>query len=265
MIPKFKVMIARFPSRGECAAEVDWVVDTTLQCFQDPRVESVKHWAVADTPVTMTRNRAIKDAVKNGIDILLMVDDDMGPDLINPKISFWETSFDFIVNRWNQAPTVIGAPYCGAPPHENVFVFKWNNTETDSANANYRLSQYTRSEAEDATGIKPAAALPTGVIAIDMRVITGFEHNGKKIKLPHPSVSGRPYFYYEWEDAEQTQKASTEDVTFTRDVSLLYNAHQLDAVFCNWDTWAVHFKTKAVSKPYGVKPHDLAKIFKDNS
>jgi hypothetical protein len=253
-------MLCRFPGgNSEHPAEVDWVLNTTLACHADPRVSRLHHWHLNDTPVTMSRNRAILTAIQQGIDIVLMVDSDMGPDQIDPSKAFWQRALDFMARRWHEAPTIIAAPYCGPPPVENIYIFRWRNYQSDHPNPDYKLAQFTREEAAERTGIEPVAALPTGVIAIDMRIFTGFEVGGEAVKLPPP------WFYYEWTDEYATEKASTEDVTFTRDVSILFNAHGLDAVFVDWDTWAVHFKQKGVGKPAVLKPHKLARLFKERS
>lgn len=254
---QFKVMLARFPGgNSEHPAEVDWLINTVLQCYEDKRVSGIRHWHLNDTPVTMSRNRAVKIAIDEGVDILLMVDSDMGPDIISPESPFWPRAIDFIAGRWNESPTIIAAPYCGPPPHENVYIFRWRNYQSDHPNPDYHLSQFSREEAAERTGIEAVAALPTGLIAIDMRIFTGFESGGKILKLP------TPWFYYEFKDPEQTEKASTEDVTFTRDAHLLFRAHGLDAVFVDWDTWAIHYKQKSVGKPAQVNPGELARLFK---
>lgn len=256
----FEVMLCRFPgNNSEHPSEVDWVLNTTLACYADKRVGQLHHWHLNDTPVTMSRNRAVKVAIQQGIDILLMVDSDMGPDHIDPSSSFWLRALDFIASRWLEAPTVIAAPYCGPPPHENVYIFRWRNYQSDSPDAGYKLDQFTREEAAERRGIEAVAALPTGLIAIDMRIFTGFQVGGEIVKL------ALPWFYYEWKDPEQTEKASTEDVTFTRDVSLLYGAYGLETVFVDWDAWAVHYKTKGVGKPHLINPGSLARLFKERS
>jgi hypothetical protein len=242
----FKVMLARFPGNNcEHPGEVDFIINFLIQSGR-----------LNETPVTMSRNRCVADAIERGVDILVMVDSDMGPDLIDPTAHWWPRALDFIARRWNEAPTVIAAPYCGPPPHENVYIFRWRNYQSNNPNPDFALSQFTREEAAERRGIEAVAALPTGLIAIDMRVFTGFPVEGELLRLP------TPWFYYEWEDERQTHKSSTEDVTFTRDVALLFGAYGLDSLFVDWDTWAVHFKPKAVGKPAKTNPGDLARLFK---
>ena len=74
---------------------------------------------IADTPITMCRNRAVQAAQQMSYDLLMMVDSDMSPDLHIKEPGakrFWDSSFDFIYSRLGK-PTVIGAPYCGPPLH----------------------------------------------------------------------------------------------------------------------------------------------------
>lgn len=260
MIPKIlKVMIARFPSRNEHPEVADWLRDMERRCAFDPRVE-LSSWFRADTPITMTRNLAIKVALQHDIDIVIMIDDDMNFDYLRPERTWWEVAFDFMISRWDKAPTIIGAPYCGAPPFEVPMVFRWENIQSDHPNPDYRLEKYSRFEAAKATGVECVAALPTGQIAIDMRIFKGFPlADGRMVKLQPP------YFYYEWKNLEQTEKASTEDVVFTRNASLLYAQYGLETCFVTWDNWAAHYKVKAVGKPTFPTGSNIAQLFTNKS
>ncbi len=62
--------------------------------------------------------------------------------------------------------------------------------------------------------------------------------------IPHP------YFDYEWTDHTHSEKASTEDVFTTRNISLAgIQKLGYNPVFTNWDAWAGHSKPKMVRKP----------------
>ena len=242
-MPKYRVMFGRFPQHKEEASEcVDWLIETAVDIARDPRFELVGQrpfpaagLRLSDTPVTMTRNQMFRKALELNIDILLIVDSDMAPDLYvgeDPRAKrFWPSTIDFMLNH--EGPCVVAAPYCGPPPVENIYVFQWGNQESGHPNADHQIVQYTREQAAIMTGIVEAAALPTGLMAIDMRAI-------KKLEPP--------FTYYEWKDDKwQDEKASTEDVTFTRDLSLV-GVKQ----YCNWDAWAGHVKRKIVGKPRPV-------------
>ncbi len=227
---KRSLMIARFPYGGsEYHACANWLVETATRAKADPTVSELHHVEVNDTPITMSRNRVIKQALTQQIDYLLMVDSDMKPDMYAhlgaPR--FFDVAWPFALA--SEKPCVLAAPYCGPPPHENVYVFYWANRESDQPNADLSLEQYTRHDASILTGITEVAALPTGLILIDMRAIP---------RLP------LPWFDYEYTDQYQTHKASTEDVVFTRNLALTGVPQ-----YCTWDCWAGHVKQKVVGKP----------------
>lgn len=241
---QFKVAIARFPygGNGGVSSEVpdigDWLVTTVLATKNDDRVESISTFRVSDTPITMTRNRAVRQAKQAGIDVLVMVDSDMNPDIHKARAGsklFWDSSFDFLCKHYERGPCVIGAPYCGPPPYENVYVFEWKGYETDTPADHFALDNYSREQAAIMGGIQPCGALPTGLIMYDMRIF---------------DILKPPYFDYEWKDEYQDEKASTEDVMATRDMHLRgLDLLGYNPVYCNWDAWAGHWKPKCVGKP----------------
>ena len=237
-----RVMICRFPyGAQEHPDAADWLVPTAIKIREDERVSEIITQRFNDTPITMTRNQAVETAKHQKADFLLFLDSDQAPDAylaanpyrigVDPNAKpFWDSSFDFMVeHRANRGPCLVAAPYMGPPPIENCYIFRWRTQASDDPNQGFSLEQWTREEAALAHGIEQVAALPTGLILIDMMA---FDH----IKPP--------YFYYEWTDEFERQKASTEDVTFTRDCSL-------NGVPCyvNWDAWAGHHKLKNVGRP----------------
>ena len=60
----------------------DWLLTTIPEMKEDPRIGKVNLVDMADTPITMTRNRAVRFARENNYDLLLMLDSDMAPDLL---------------------------------------------------------------------------------------------------------------------------------------------------------------------------------------
>lgn len=247
MIPKkLNVMIARYPYAGNSGygSEIpdigDWLVETVLEMKEDPRVGEVIPWRKADTPIPAVRNESVMVAKQNGCDLLLMIDSDNVPDYELKRGDttakpFWKTAFDHLYQHYDKGPCVVGAPYCGPPPHENVYVFQVSNRESEHAGVDFQVDQFSRHQAAERTGIERVAALPTGLILFDLRV---FDY------LPPP------WFYYEWSDKYQWKKASTEDVTATRD--LWFHAHlaqQPFPLYVTWDCWAGHVKPKVVGKP----------------
>jgi hypothetical protein len=221
-----------------------WVATTYAKWLKDRRLGRVLCQFYNDTPITMTRNRAVKDALAAGSDYLLMIDSDIVPDISEPgSRPFWKTAWEFLMRRREKErgesllPATIAAPYCGPPPHENIFVFHWTDWETDSPDRAIALQQYTRAQAASFRGIAEVHALPTGLILYDLRL---FNHLHK------------PWFDYEYEDEEKAQKCTTEDVYQTRNAALLGFPQ-----FCAWDSWAGHVKSKLVRKPHPICMEDV--------
>jgi hypothetical protein len=262
MQQKFNVGFCTFSygGNGGISSEVpdirEWMTPLVSTLSRDPRVDQIRIWNLADTPITMTRNRAVLMAREYGVDCLVMVDSDMKPDMMPDGKPFFTSSFDFFCEHYPKGPCVIGAPYCGPPPHECVYVFEWRDMQSGNANPDFQLKMYERSQAVKMTGIQECAALPTGLIMYDMRAF----------ELTEPKAeSDRPWFYYEFADKYQAEKASTEDVTMTRDLSLV-GTQKLgyNPVFCNWDAWAGHWKPKCVGKPQFIEARDISAKLKQS-
>jgi hypothetical protein len=272
----------------------DWLLKTVPIAKADPRVSQVATANFSDTPITMTRNLSVKAARDAGYDVLVMIDSDQKPDCLLGKDPdarpFWNEAFNFIYDNYDKGPQVVGAPYCGAPPVENIFVFKWASLEADGFpdESTIKLEQYAREEAHMMSGIQECAALPTGLIMFDMRafeltepqpkaevetVITALEAHCEIVdgKLVGPDVktiveriinektkAEHSWFYYEYTDIYECEKASTEDVTATRDISL-YGLASLgyNPIHCAWSSWAGHWKPKCVTKPSLITASDI--------
>jgi len=253
---------------SECPEVGRWIAKAIITAKKDPRITDVFDFDIADTPITMSRNRAVILARNLSADVLVMVDSDQVPDLLltqDPLAKpFFESSFNFLYNHFDKGPSVICAPYCGPPPHENCYVFRWASFSSNDPDQHCKIEQYTREEAALLTAITPVAAQPTGLIMFDMRAFKLTEptsHDpfqvlddyttGKLTKMQTiREIRQQSWFYYEYEDCFQTNKASTEDVTATRDISLHGLLHlKYSPIYCNWDAWAGHWKPKLVSKP----------------
>lgn len=255
-----------------------WWARTLAICKQDPRIGEVHEETVADTPITMVRNRFVRHCIDFQCDVLIMVDSDMHPDLHNGEEGckpFFESSFDFLYEHWEKGPCVVGSPYCGPPGGfgcENMYVFEWQNYGDHGTESFFSLEQVTRPMAARMRGIQEAAALPTGMIMYDIRAFEliapcGKSHDevledlmqGKITKKEALNSLHEGYFYYEWKDKYATEKCSTEDVTNTRDISLAgvvrlgYNP-----VFCNWDAPVGHWKPWCVRGRPII--HDASKV-----
>lgn len=260
-----KVMFARFPGNNQEHPEsVDWCIKTYHKAKTDPRIGEVLMWKKADTPITMSRNKCLEDAIKLGMDYVVMIDSDMNPDhKCVGAVPFWETCFDWIFDR--KSPAIIAAPYCGGESiHHNIFVFQWENFTNPgfpASKVDFKLSQYTRTEAAERGGIQKCAALPTGLMIIDMRILSrmkkpyfyyGFDGDG-----PECSGCGRPM------PGPEAVKSLTEDVAFTRDASLAWFDDPDAGCFCAWDCWAEHIKLCHIPKPVLITPDMVGSRFKE--
>lgn len=280
-----------------------WLRWMTPRWMQEERLEPFgpnNYLEYCDTPITMTRNAAVMAARQQKADLLLFIDSDQVPDTMigeEPDAKpFWDEAFNFIYNRWDKGPHVVGAPYLGGDPnHENVFVMRWRNRVSSfDAETDFHLDQYTREEAAIMSGIHECAALPTGCILYDMRCFDLIEPKPdnvaetiarpviKRIEAGNNSFtpeqmqelvthvvretrrSEQSFFYYEYTDKYQWQKASTEDVTNTRDISLA-GLVQLgyNPVHCAWSSWAGHIKGRVVKKPLIITASEIASRFKN--
>jgi hypothetical protein len=247
---KYKLALCRFPGSGwENSDLTTWLMVNFHKMKCDERIEGILDVTEAnDTPIPMLRNRAVKQALAAGCDYILMVDADMIPDYLvgqDPHARpFWDEAWEFMMDRRDCEevqlaeerferfpPATIAAPYCGPPPHECIYVFRWSDFESDTPDPNMRLQMLERQEVYRYTGIQQVAALPTGLILYDTRVFT------------HPD-NDPPWFDYEYADKEHSTKATTEDVFQTRNASFL-GMPQL----CAWSCWAQHLKWKKVGRP----------------
>lgn len=248
-MPQVSVLFARFPfGRCDDPDSTDWLVRTVLRAKQDPRISDVHHWRMDDTPITMSRNACLAHALKIGVDVVCLLDSDMAPDLHllrrdEPGCKpFWDSSLDFLLAH--RGPCVVAAPYCGPPPVSNVYVFRWASHQNPgmAPGPDLRLEQFSREEAAYRTGIERVAALPTGLMLLDTRALAALEP---------------PYFRYEWADATESAKASTEDVVFTRDLDMAGIPQ-----YVNWDAWAGHWKRVCVAKPQLIHSDQVREQFR---
>ena len=288
---------------SECPDVRRWLMRNIPKIQQDPRLEPFDPlrdvFTYVDTPIPMTRNAAVVQSRQAKADLLMFIDSDqvcdseLGED--PDAVPFWDAAFDFIYKRWEKGPHVVGAPYMGGDSnHENVFVMRWRNhvsswyTEVD-----FKLGQYSREEAVEMSGIHECAALPTGCILYDMRAFDLIEPCPKDIaaRIASPLVkrieagndtftadqmrelvthvvhetrcAEQSFFYYEYTDKYQWQKASTEDVTNTRDISLAgITRLGYNPVHCAWSSWAGHWKPRNVRKPRFISAIEVAQRFR---
>lgn len=243
---KLSVMFAFFPYQQVEHPDIRrWTVPTILKCKADPRIGEIHHIDCDDTPITMTRNLACKRAKEVGADLLCMIDNDMRPDLYlgTPGAKpFWDSTLDFMIKH--HGPCCVAAPYCGPPPHENIYVFRLAKKQSDHPNQDFAIEQFSREDAAPRAGIEEVAALPTGLFLMDVRGLDAIDP---------------PWFDYDYADPPfNTRKSTTEDVFFTRNLTLAGVP-----VYCNWDAWAGHHKRKCVGKPVLLCQDAIRKDLRD--
>lgn len=240
------LLIVRFPYHGQESPDVgDWLFKTILYAKRHPQIDPERIFTISldDTPVTMTRNQACDLAKQLKVDYLLMIDNDIKADHeCRGNKLFFPSSLAFMLKRPDEV-SIIAAPYCGPPPDCLCYVFRWASGVNygSQPNPSWKLDMIPREEASMWRGITEVAALPTGLILIDTRALDHL---------------GQPYFDYEWEDERQVKKATTEDVYFTRNASLLGIK-----CYCNWDCWAGHHKRFLVERPKMIHVNDIREEF----
>lgn len=288
---KLRVFAATFSYGGNGGLKSEhpdvgrWLTKTVMECSRDPRIAGFVHEDLADTPITMTRNRAVLRARQMQADVLLMVDSDMGPDYLvgtDPTAKpFFRSSFDFLYERLKHGKeTCIFAPYCGPSPNQMPYPMRWRNISSGKPEdyPDLQLDLYTREEAAVMQGIHQAAAGPTGLIMFSMgcfkwgepRTPTDNHETLAQFKaglIPEDEalrrILQRSWFYYDF-DIYGAEKHSTEDVTATRDISLLGLRYTREnPLFCNWDSWARHWKPEGVGKPVMLTPDKVGQKYLD--
>lgn len=283
---KLDVLIVHFAyaGNGGCASEQppirQWAVETHLKAAKDPRIGRVGSVTLSDTPITMTRNRAVKLAKEGGFHLLMMVDSDQNPQRHEGEPwyrPFWDVALDEIYAHYHKGPLCLFAPYCGPPPGENVYVFQWDSDGVYGDETPPRLEQYTRAQAKNMRGVHTAAAGPTGFMLTDVRCFDIVKPSDKPRKFILEDLAAgkitpkqaermlhEGWFYYEWKDCTASEKASTEDVSFTRDLVLACMAkHGYNPLRCCWDSWVGHLKPWDVGKPIGFTEENVGSAFKN--
>lgn len=240
-----KLWIARFPYLGNESPDIcDWLLNSIKGLLGDERIEDYRISRVDDTPISMCRNASAQAALDWGADLILFVDNDMKPDYLvgqDPDARpFLPTAFNF---WWKHpGPCMVGAPYCCGGEKEEPLCFRWHTPRSGEQDAGYALQRFGREESASFRGLQRCAALPTGLLLVDLEVF---------------KTMPQPWFYYEYTSGACIEKASTEDVTFTRDCAL-----SGFPLYCAWDSWAGHWKRKLVGKPQPLAPHNIPYMYR---
>ena len=267
---KFDLLIARlcYGGNGNSTSEVADVGRYLFTLGMElgnpanyPQLGRIAERTWNDTPAYMVRNDICHFALQHGYDFVLMIDSDMVPDINLGKkpgaVPFFSSSLQFMLDRWDQGPCCIAAPYCGPEPSPHtpgaescVYVFEWAANGADPVVSRTKLEMISRHQASRMRGIQHAAALPTGLFLMDTRVLTQGSRDDPDVPL-----LPRPWFDYE-HDPLKREKASTEDVYFTRNCSMLGFPQ-----FCNWDAWAGHAKFSVIGEPMTITADMVSKDY----
>lgn len=209
---------------------------TIFEMKKDARIDKLYPiYLTGSFPISMLRNRAVSNALTMGCDYILMIDNDMAPDLPDEEHGgkpFWKTVWEFMMHRREMEgyadypPCAVAAPYlCDA---DGDFY------STDWKTSDYRKRDFSdlvpidKEDAFSRRGIQPIATTQTGLILYDLRVFT---------KIPPP------WFTFRWQDEHQFYMLASEDhyMTWKANVNRC-------PVYMAWDCWAGHLKTKYVTR-----------------
>lgn len=203
---------------------------TVLKMKKDPRVDRIYPiYQTGSFPINMLRNRAACAAVENGCDYILMIDNDMAPDVPEGQKPFWDTAWEFMLDRREKglSPAAVAAPYlCNAGG--DFYSTDWKESENPWASDYEDLVPISKEDAFSRRGIQPVATTQTGLILYDTRVFQ---------KVPPP------WFTFEWQDKSQFFMLASEDHYNTRKCNI-----RGCPVFVAWDCWSGHMKTAYVTR-----------------
>lgn len=227
---KVKLLVNVFTYSKQIGAEAfSWCCGVGPTLDKHPRVSDVRISYTHGYPTDKMRNAVVKEARSHGHDFVLMIDEDQAPDIgltqypeRTDLMPFLPSAIDFAIAH--DGPCLVGAPYCSAPPLQQVLVMKNREYVPGLRDGmGLKIDKYTRDEAAVERGIKRVAGLPTGCLLVDLRIL---------------DVLPPPWFSYEFDDPPfNTSLASTEDIVFTRNADWL-GVHN----YSHWSSWAGHDK-----------------------
>lgn len=275
---QYKLAVLRFPGGNvEHPASSGWVIAHMQKWLKDPRISEGIPLRRSDTPITMVRNLLVKAALDRGADYILMIDSDMQPDVEPDGKPFWDTSWEFMMERRRQEEEFRDQLYIREFGYEGKYeestrdhhkknpkqsvedeVFRVLPPATIAApycgpspNECVYVMKWSQSEGNNVQARpfkltmfdRDHAATFGGIFEVAALPTGLILYDARVFKRLPP-----PWFEYEFADPPyNTTKSSTEDIFQTRNASLLGMPQ-----FCNWDAWAGHIKLKVVRKPRPV-------------
>ena len=234
----YKVGIANFPWKGVMSWQTSaWCIKLVLKLMNDDRIREIyTNYHEGNCPIHMLRDIAVKSAMNERCDYLLMIDNDMIPDPKLPKSQpFWKTAWEFTMDRRSREerekimPATIASPYF-ADSAGSFLAYDWNPIPNDEGED---LVLIAKEDALSRRGLGTVVAAQTGLIFYDMRVFW---------YMP------KPWFTYEWKDSEHQIVNLADDFYQTRNLTLAGLP-----VYMAWDCWSAHLKTSCVTRPPFLK------------
>lgn len=245
---KFKLAVALFCYGGSSCATwnrpeiTNWLVDAALWMEKDPRIEYLGMVPVDKTPLSFGRNVAFKEAIRNGADFLLMLDNDMGFDSrlgVDERAKpFLPTAVNFLIEGYHRGPRVVCGPYMCLTEDAGSCIHAYRTMRRlgiDPADPHdLEQVQVSRHEAAISTGFEPMASCIMGMSLSDVRVY---------------DLLGPTGFHHQYDDHHEV-RVGTEDLLGTGEMVLAANAAGLPhPVWMNWDSWSAHYKVMKIDKP----------------
>jgi hypothetical protein len=221
---KFNLYVGRPFGLGIEQPDVgDFMFELGVWAAKTPSVGDVVLYTAHSSRILMNRNMFAHDALKAGVDFLLMIDPDMRPDLYRDRPGMQR----FMVSSWQHAlenpGSVIGAPAVGGSPKYDTNVFIAGEEHAR------RMTHAEVLERQRNPCIEQVHAIGTGLILIDMLVF-------RRLAIP--------FFDDVYENPEKTKLAKSQDVVFTEACTKAGFP-----VWCNHYAWAGHHKDELLGCP----------------
>ena len=189
-------------------------------------VENVTLIPIASFPTNTARNQIVDQFLANpDNDFLFQADTDAVP----PE-DWFESALAFLVA--SKEARMIGCPYVGS--NEHVMVHRWTTPDNVLPP---KIECYPREEAATKTGIEEVANIGTHMVAYKRSCFEALEP---------------PYYDYGYTCPKKVKVLETEDCWCHRRMQ-----QKGVKVYCDWDRWSMHLKTRPLMKPHLYELKDI--------
>ena len=230
-------MISRPCTTGQIRQEVcNFVSNAWKQRYTDPELSNIEiiDCPIQKFPTDTARNVLVNIAHQHNVDLLFMIDEDA-----SPPYSFFKQAIQFLTKQ--PIPSVYGCPYLSGDGEAQVFRFIPVHSP-DPVQPAWKLLRIPRAEAFIKKGVDRVASIGTHCICYDMRVFNQI---------------AKPYYRYSYNE-DHTAVVETEDCYAHRNM-----VQNNIPIFCNFDSWAGHWKLQEIGPLEPLEPHQLPKFWKD--